>query len=149
MAIRTVPAGRGSGAHNHAAVTASAHTSSPATAGSRAAGRAISSASAVFTATISRLTSHTPPTEASRSAGGTCHWLAPRSPHGPPKYSQDRTSSTISQPEGTSTSAAAHRPAPGAPPSSARTSSPQGAQSAPSSRASTRMKTCRLGSSHW
>ncbi|MBD2830224.1 hypothetical protein ID875_25180 [Streptomyces globisporus] len=106
-AILTAPALCGRGAHAATAATDRPHTTSSAPAAVRAARSAISRTAPVFTATTSRLTSHTPPTEASRRAGPTSHWLAPRSPHGPPSPSQDRTSSIISQPEGTTSTAAA------------------------------------------
>lgn len=64
----------------------------------------------MLAATTSSVTSHTPPSAATRNAGATCHWLAPSSPHGPPSASHDRTASTISQPDGTTAHAAAARP---------------------------------------
>ena len=52
---------------------------------------------ATFTATIAKLTSHTPPTEARASTAGCCHWLAPRTAHGPPRACQERSHSVTSQ----------------------------------------------------
>ena len=84
----------GRGAHIQTApVSARAVATSPATAGLRDSGTATSTATAVLTSTTRKLTSHTPPTEASRSAGATCHWLAPSSPQGPPRHCQERASS--------------------------------------------------------
>src|SRR5487761_1305892 len=51
----------------------------------------------VFAATIAKLTSHTPPMAASASTAGCCHWLAPRTAHGPPSACQDRIHSVTSQ----------------------------------------------------
>ncbi|CAM5372294.1 hypothetical protein SNARM312S_08014 [Streptomyces narbonensis] len=148
-ATRTVPRSRGAPTPQAAAPATSAQAASPAIPTARSPGTATSRATAVFVATTSRDTSHTPPTEASRSAAGTSHWLAPSSPHGPPKPSQDRTSSISSQPEGTASRAAAARAGDGTPPSRERTSKPHGSHSRPSSAASGRRKTCRLGSSQW
>ena len=60
----------------------------------------------VLAATRAKLTSHTPPTEASASIAGCCHWLAPSSAHGPPSACHDRIHSTSSQKLGTTTRAA-------------------------------------------
>ncbi|GDY40370.1 hypothetical protein SANT12839_012520 [Streptomyces antimycoticus] len=148
-AIRAVPGSLACGTQAHAAAAAAPHAVSPASATVRARATAISTATATFTMTSRKPSSHTPPTEASRSAGATCHWLAPSSPHGPPRYSQERTSSAISQADGSTTSAAATRPEPGRPCSSRCVSHPQGAHNSPSSSASTTMNTCRLGISQW
>ena len=108
-----------------------------------------STVTATLTATTRKLSSHTPPTEASRSAGSTCHWLDPSRPHGPPSPCQERTSSITSQPDGRPAArrrpapARAYRPGTGAP------ASAQGAHSAPSRPAMRKVNTCRLGSSQW
>ena len=51
----------------------------------------------VLAATMAKLTSHTPPTAASASTAGCCHWLAPSSAHGPPNPCQERIHSITSQ----------------------------------------------------
>ena len=51
----------------------------------------------VLAATMAKLTSHTPPTAASPSTTGCCHWLAPSSAHGPPNPCQERIHSITSQ----------------------------------------------------
>ena len=147
-ATRTVPAARGAGPRP---TPRPGRARTPVSRRRPAAGpaAATSSASAVFTATTSRLTSHTPPTEASRSAGGTCHWLAPSSPHGPPELLPG-PDQLDHQPAGRhrTSAAAAARPADGPAQQLARTSQPpRRPQQHRAAAASTRMKTCRLGSS--
>ncbi len=56
-----------------------------------------------------KLISQTPPTAASASTAGCCHWLAPNTAHGPPSACQDRSHSVSSQQLGTTTSAASAR----------------------------------------
>ncbi len=146
-AIRTLPSTSGRGDHTQAAEVAAAVATSPATAGTRTSRTDTSTATATFTATTRKLSSHTPPTEASRNAGSTCHWVEPSSPQGPPNPCQERTSSTISQPEGSTSSAAAPRRGEGTPPRKRRTSQPHGAHSTPSRPAMTTMNTLRLGTS--
>ena len=51
----------------------------------------------VLAATTAKLTSHTPPTDASASTTGCCHWLAPSSAQGPPNPCQERIHSMSSQ----------------------------------------------------
>ena len=51
----------------------------------------------VLAATRAKLISHTPPTEASASTAGCCHWLVPSTAHGPPKPCQDRAHSVNNQ----------------------------------------------------
>ncbi len=143
------PVCSGRGAPAQAADPAAATATSPATAGIRARRTATSTATATFSATTRKLGSHTPPTDASRSAASTCHWLAPSTPHGPPSPCHERISSIVSHPDGTTSSAAATRRPDGEPPSVRRTSQPHGAHSAPSSAARTNVNTCRLGSSQW
>src|SRR5882724_4081673 len=64
---------------------------------------------ATFTITSAKLISHTPPTAASASTAGCCHWLTPNTAHGPPSACQDRSHSESSQQLGTTTSAASAR----------------------------------------
>ena len=60
------------------------------------------------------MTSHTPPTAASASTAGCCHWLAPSTAQGPPIPCQDLIHSLTSQQLGTTTNAiAARRPVTG------------------------------------
>ncbi|CAM5313992.1 hypothetical protein SPURM210S_00977 [Streptomyces purpurascens] len=148
-AILTSPSTSGRGEKDQAAEVAAAVATRPATAGTRARRTATRTATATLTATSRKLSSHTPPTEASRSAGSTCHWLEPSMPQGPPRPCQERTSSTASQPDGRTTSAAAIRRREGAPASSRCASRPHRAHRAPSSAARMKVKTCRKGSSQW
>ncbi len=64
---------------------------------------------ATFAMTSAKLTSQTPPTAASASTAGCCHWLTPNTAHGPPRACQDRSHSVSSQQLGTTTSAASAR----------------------------------------
>src|SRR6202035_3598212 len=64
---------------------------------------------ATFTITSAKLISQTPPTAASASTAGCCHWLAPNTAHGPPSACQDRSHSVSSQQLGTTTRAASAR----------------------------------------
>ena len=64
---------------------------------------------ATFASTSAKLISHTPPTAASASTAGCCHWLTPNTAHGPPSACQDRSHSVSSQQLGTTTSAASAR----------------------------------------
>ncbi len=128
------PVGSGRGVPAHAADPAAATATSPATAGTRARRTATSTATATFSATTRKLGSHTPPTDASLSAASTCHWLAPSTPHGPPSPCQERISSIVSQPDGTTRSAAATRPPDGEPPSVRRTSHPTAPTARPAAR---------------
>src|SRR5579875_1196621 len=68
-----------------------------------------SSTTATFAITSAMLISHTPPTAASASTAGCCHWLTPYTAHGPPSACQDRSHSVSSQQLGTTTSAASAR----------------------------------------
>lgn len=72
-AIRTPPSASGRGDHSQAAEVAAAVATRAASAGTRDCRTVISTATATFTATTRKLISHTPPTEASRSAGSTSH----------------------------------------------------------------------------
>src|SRR6266851_1000656 len=64
---------------------------------------------ATLVITSAKLISHTPPTAASASAAGCCHWLTPYTAHGPPSACQDLSHSVSSQQLGTTTSAASAR----------------------------------------
>ena len=64
---------------------------------------------ATLAMTSAKLISHTPPTAASASTAGCCHWLAPNTAQGPPSACQDRSHSVSSQQDGTTTSAASAR----------------------------------------
>ena len=64
---------------------------------------------ATFAITSAMLISHTPPTAASARTAGCCHWLAPKTAHGPPSACQDRSHSLSSQQLGTTTRAASAR----------------------------------------
>src|SRR5580700_6755442 len=64
---------------------------------------------ATLAMTSAKLTSHTPPTAASASTAGCCHWLTPYTAHGPPSACHDLSHSVSSQQLGTTTSAASAR----------------------------------------
>src|SRR6516225_8198799 len=64
---------------------------------------------ATLVSTSTKLISQTPPTAASASTAGCCHWLTPNTAHGPPSACQDRSHSVSSQQLGTTTSAARAR----------------------------------------
>src|SRR5580704_6789499 len=64
---------------------------------------------ATLTRTSAKLISQTPPTAASASTAGCCHWLTPNTAHGPPSACQDRSHSVSSQQLGTTTRAASAR----------------------------------------
>ena len=64
---------------------------------------------ATLASTSAKLISQTPPTEASASTAGCCHWLTPNTAHGPPSACQDRSHSVSSQQLGTTTRAASAR----------------------------------------
>ena len=64
---------------------------------------------ATLVMTSAKLISQTPPTAASASTAGCCHWLTPNTAHGPPSACQDRSHSVSSQQDGTTTSAASAR----------------------------------------
>src|SRR5271165_3194591 len=64
---------------------------------------------ATLAITSAKLISHTPPTAASASTAGCCHWLTPYTAHGPPSACQDRSHSVSSQQLGTTTRAASAR----------------------------------------
>src|SRR5271167_4012839 len=66
----------------------------------------MTSTMATLVMTSAKLISHTPPTAASASTAGCCHWLVPNTAHGPPSACQDRSHSVSSQQLGTTTSAA-------------------------------------------
>src|SRR5215218_7556855 len=115
-ATRATPAGAGGGRHTQnpaaargrAAATAAASTrTGPSMPGRRAV------ATARLTATSRNPIAQTPPRAATDSRAGAFHWLAPSSPQGPPRPSQDRTASPATNAAGTSTRAAASRPGPG------------------------------------
>ena len=101
----------------------------------------------VLAATRAKLTSHTPPTDASASIAGCCHWLAPSSAHGPPSACQDRIHSTSSQKLGTTTSAARLRPAVIGGRSRAQALTPTPAQQTPRTMATSSRAGPMLGSS--
>ena len=63
----------------------------------------------MLASTSAKLISHTPPTAASASTAGCCHWLTPYTAHGPPSACQDLSHSVSSQQLGTTTSAASAR----------------------------------------
>src|SRR6202008_1376050 len=75
-------------------------------AGASTAGKTAPSTVVIPTLAISRatLTSHTPPTAASASTAGCCHWEAPYSAQGPPSPWYDRIQSGNSQQLGTTIS---------------------------------------------
>src|SRR5829696_1204082 len=112
-ATLAAPPGAGGGRHTQnpaaargrAAATAAASTrAGPAMPGRRTA------TTARLTATSRNPTAQTPPRAATDSSAGAFHWLAPSSPQGPPRPSQDRTASPTTNAAGTSTRAAASRP---------------------------------------
>ena len=86
---------------------------------------------ATFTITSAKLISHTPPTAASASTAGCCHWLTPNTAHGPPSACQDRSHSVSSQQLGTTTSAASARGQVTGGLSSLAAATPNGIHSAP------------------
>src|SRR5215218_4713464 len=112
-ATLTVPAGPGAGRSAQKASAARGRVAATATATTRVAagmpGRA-ATATARLTATSRNPSPQTPPRAATDSRAGAFHWLAPSSPQGPPRPSQDRTASPATNAAGTSTSAATNRP---------------------------------------
>src|SRR5215211_2723920 len=93
-ATRADPAGAGGGRH----------AQNPAAARGRAA-----AAAAAITRVGPGVRARTAPRAATDSSTGAFHWLAPSSPQGPPRPSQDRTASPATNAAGTSTRAAASR----------------------------------------
>src|SRR6266496_5012058 len=85
----------------------------------------------VLAATSAKLISHTPPTAASASTAGCCHWLTPNTAHGPPSACQDRSHSPSSQQLGTTTRAASARGQVTGGLSSLQAATPNGIHSAP------------------
>ena len=98
-AIVVVPATGAGGVSAKATGPATITAASAAADTSRAARRpaTIAIRMATFAATSTKLTSHTPPTEARASTAGCCHWLAPSTAHGPPSACQERIHSVTSQ----------------------------------------------------
>src|SRR6266480_2676028 len=86
---------------------------------------------ATLTMTSAKLISHTPPTAASASTAGCCHWLTPNTAHGPPSACQDRSHSVNSQQLGTTTRAASARGQVTGGRSSFQAATPNGIHSAP------------------
>src|SRR6185437_782767 len=86
---------------------------------------------ATLASTSAKLISQTPPTEASASTAGCCHWLTPNTAHGPPSACQDRSHSVSSQQLGTTTSAARARGQLSGGLSSLAAATPNGIHSAP------------------
>src|SRR6266702_2328833 len=86
---------------------------------------------ATLTMTSAKLISHTPPTAASASTAGCCHWLTPNTAHGPPSACQDRSHSPSSQQLGTTTRAASARGQVTGGLSSFQAATPNGIHSAP------------------
>lgn len=91
---------------------------------------------AVLAATTAALTSQIPPTEASASTAGCCHWVAPSKAQGPPSACQERANSVVTQTAGTTISAASARRAVTGGRSSHHTASPTAPCRAPNSSAS-------------
>src|SRR6266699_6406094 len=75
--------------------------------GSRTATSAITIA--VLAATSTKLISQTPPVAASASTTGCCHWLAPKTAHGPPIPCHDLIQSITTQQLGKTAKAASDR----------------------------------------
>src|SRR5579875_3323623 len=90
-----------------------------------------SSTTATFAITSAMLISLTPPTAASASTAGCCHWLTPYTAHGPPSACQDRSHSVSSQQLGTTTSAASARSPLAGGRSSVRAATPNGTHITP------------------
>src|SRR5580704_8297575 len=86
---------------------------------------------ATLASTSTKLISQTPPTAASASTAGCCHWLTPNTAHGPPSACQDRSHSVSSQQLGTTTSAASARGQVTGGLSSFQAATPNGIHSAP------------------
>src|SRR5580698_7871118 len=86
---------------------------------------------ATLVSTSAKLISQTPPTAASASTAGCCHWLTPNTAHGPPSACQDRSHSVSSQQLGTATSAASARGQVTGGLSSLAAATPNGIHSAP------------------
>ena len=103
----------------------------------------ITSAIALFDAAITKLVSHTPPSEAEASVAGWFHCDAPSNAHGPPRLGNDRTASAITQALGNTTTAAI------GPPTSRYAANPHGSHNAPSPIASTTSSGPELGSSQY
>src|SRR5580700_12282216 len=90
---------------------------------------------ATLVMTSAKLTSHTPPTAASASTAGCCHWLTPYTAHGPPSACHDLSHSVSSQQLGTTTSAASARGQVTGGRSSTAAATPNGTQSTPTTAA--------------
>src|ERR1019366_675098 len=93
---------------------------------------------ATLVSTSAKLISHTPPTAASASTAGCCHWLTPYTAHGPPSACQDRSHSVSSQQLGTTTRAASARGPLTGGGSSAAAAIPNGTHSPPATAATSR-----------
>ena len=114
---------------------------------SRTPGLVTSTVSATLVATIRQLTSQTPPSEAGASNAGTCHWLAPSNPHGPPSADQDRIASINTHPAGMTSNPAANRRPDGRGDNSHHTAADHGIHRRPRSAAATTRNGPVLGSS--
>src|SRR5580692_12495709 len=86
---------------------------------------------ATLVSTSTKLINQTPPTAASASTAGCCHWLTPNTAHGPPRACQDRSHSVSSQQLGTTTSAARARGQLSGGRSSLQAATPKGTHSTP------------------
>ena len=103
----------------------------------------------VLAATRANVTSQTPPAAASARKAGCCHWLAPRTAHGPPMPCHDLIHSVTSHALGTTVSAAAARRRVTGGRVKAQTASPTAVHRKPSTIATSRTAGPRLGVSQY
>src|ERR1700694_2628562 len=151
-ATRTVDPAEGAGPSQNHAGPSPAHATATAAATTRAYWERrcrITTAIAVFAATIRKLVSHTPPSEAEASVAGWFHCDAPSNAHGPPRLGQDRTASAITHALGNTTTAARLPWAVIGTDSSRCAAHPQGSHNAPSPMASATSSGPALGSSQY
>ena len=134
-ATRTVdPAAGGAGPSTNQAGPIAAHASATASAVTRPGASRCSSmpAIAALTATITKLVSHTPPSEAEANIAGWFHCDAPSNAHGPPRLGHDRTASASTHALGNTTTAASVRRIVTGADSSRCAAHPHGSHNAPS-----------------
>src|ERR1700737_1937201 len=151
-ATRTVDPAEGAVPSQNHAGPSPAHATATAAATTRAYWERrcrITTAIAVFAATIRKLVSHTPPSEAEASVAGWFHCDAPSNAHGPPRLCQDRTASAITHALGNTITAASVRRGVTGPDSTGCPAHPHGSHTAPSPAASTISSGPMLGSSQY
>src|SRR6202165_5562870 len=151
-ATRTVDPAEGAGPSQNHAGPSPAHATATAAATTRAYWERrcrITTAIAVFAATIRKLVSNTPRVWPGASVTGWFHCDAPSNAHGPPRLGQDRTASAITHALGNTTTAARLPWALIGTDSSRCAAHPQGSHNAPSPMASATSSGPALGSSQY